>query len=145
MLQTKKPQKVLLIGLLLLLSAGRTDSVSAGTNVWTSNGPRGGSINALAINLAMPTTLYVGTEFSGVFISTNGGADWNAINTGLTSTNARALAIDPTTPATLYAGTDSDGMFKSANGGESWNASNTDLTCPNIDEWGVGPATRTTL
>ncbi len=41
-----------------------------------------------------------------MFKSTNGGGDWSAVNTGLTSyTIVIALAIDPVTPATLYAGT----------------------------------------
>lgn len=38
--------KVLLIGLLLLLSAGQPAVVSAGENVWTSHGPEGGIIHA---------------------------------------------------------------------------------------------------
>ena len=40
--------------------------VSAGTNVWTSNGLEGESINALAIDPVTPTTLYAGTD-GGVF------------------------------------------------------------------------------
>jgi len=36
--------------------------VSAGTNVWVSNGLEGESINALAIDPATPTTLYAGTD-----------------------------------------------------------------------------------
>jgi hypothetical protein len=58
-----------------------------------------------------PTTLYAGTEFDGVFKSTDGGATWSAVNTGLTNTDVRALAIHPTTPATLYAGTYGGGVF----------------------------------
>jgi hypothetical protein len=46
-----------------------------------------------------------------VFKSTNGGANWSAVNTGLTNTDVRALAIDPTTPTTLYAGTYGGGVF----------------------------------
>jgi len=40
--------------------------VSAGTSVWTNNGPEGGSISALAIDPVTPTTLYAGTD-GGVF------------------------------------------------------------------------------
>ena len=40
-----------------------------------------------------------------MFKSTNGGGNWSAVNTGLTSTDVLALAIDPATPTTLYAGT----------------------------------------
>ena len=62
-------------------------------------------INALAIDPTTPATLYAGTYYGGVFKSTNGGGNWGAINTGLTTTQVVALAIDPATPTTVYAGT----------------------------------------
>jgi len=67
MLRKTALQTVLLIGLLALLSTSPTGSVSAGHHVWTSNGPEGGSIYALAIDPLAPTTLYAGTDGGGVF------------------------------------------------------------------------------
>ena len=119
-------QKVLLISLLAIFTTSQAGLVSAGTNVWTSNGPGGGAINVLAIDPKTPATLYAGI-WGGVFKSTNGGGNWSAVNTGLTATSVWALAIDPTTPATLYAGTEG-GVFKSTNGGANWSAVNTSLT-----------------
>ncbi|MGQ9568633.1 MAG: hypothetical protein ACUVWW_11370, partial [Anaerolineae bacterium] len=72
--------KVLLIGFLVILSTSQVGFVSAGINVWTSIGPEGGTIYALAIDPATPTTLYAGT-WGGVFKSTNGGGNWSAVNT----------------------------------------------------------------
>ena len=46
-----------------------------------------------------------------MFKSTNGGAGWSEINTGLTNPYVRALKIDPATPSTLYAGTAGGGVF----------------------------------
>ena len=64
-----------------------------------------------------------------MFKSTNGGGNWSAVNTGLTSyLMLCALAIDPATPTTLYAGTWDGGVFKSTNGGGNWSAVNTGLT-----------------
>ena len=109
-------QKVLLIILLAFGSISQAGVVSAGTNIWTSIGPEGGTIQALAINPATPNTLYAGAYDvtgkydGGVFKSENGGGIWIPINNGLTNTNISALAIDPKTPATLYAGTDG-GVF----------------------------------
>src|SRR3989442_1489791 len=40
-------------------------------------------VPALAIDPQTPTTLYAGTSGSGVFKSTDGGASWSAVNTGL--------------------------------------------------------------
>ena len=99
------------ISLLVLLGASQAGSVSAGINVWTSNGPEGGRINVLAIDPSTPTTLYAGTDGGGAFKSTNGGGNWSAVNTGLTNTLVEALAIDSATPSTLYAGTYGGGVF----------------------------------
>ena len=119
MLRTSAFRKVLLIGLLTILVASQAGSVSAGTNIWTSNGPVGGAIRALAIDPVTPTTLYAGT-YDGVFKSTNGGSTWTAVNSGLTNIWVNALAMDPTTLSTLYAGTDSGGVLKSTDSGATW-------------------------
>jgi len=68
---------------------------------------------ALAIDPSTPSTLYAlmfnssrtDLPYNGVFKSTNGGASWTALNTGLPNVSyVSALAIDPHTPSTLYAG-----------------------------------------
>jgi len=55
----------LLVLLVLLstshLSISQAGSSSARVNVWTSHGPEGGEINALAIDPLTPATLYAGT------------------------------------------------------------------------------------
>src|SRR3989449_2612036 len=68
--------------LLLVVSLHRAE---AGVNVWTTNGPHSETINALAIDPQTPTTLYAGTSGHGVFKSTDGGGNWSAVNTGLTT------------------------------------------------------------
>ncbi len=83
-------------------------------------------MHALAIDPSAAATLYAGTSRSGVYKSSNGGASWTAIYSGLTSTDVRVLAIDPSPSATLYAGT-VGGAFKSTNGGGSWTAINAGL------------------
>jgi Tol biopolymer transport system component len=67
MLNTTTFRKVLLIGLLTFLIAIQAGKVSAETNVWTSNGPDGGRINALTIDPTTPGKLYAGTYGGGVF------------------------------------------------------------------------------
>jgi len=51
------PQKVLLRCLVALLSSSQVGGVSTATNVWTSNGPEGGIIRALAIDPALIPTV----------------------------------------------------------------------------------------
>jgi hypothetical protein len=138
-------QEGLLISSLLLFLITQTGIASAGVNVWTSNGPEGGIIHALAIDPATPDTLYAGTlNGGGVVKSTNGGTNWYPVNTGLPNTSVYALAIDPATPDTLYAGT-GGGVFKSTNGGTNWDPVNTGLTDTYVHALAVDPATPSTL
>ncbi len=53
-----------------------------------TNGPYGG-IKCFAMS---GSNLFAGTS-GGVFLSTNSGTNWNAVNTGLTNTDVNALTI----------------------------------------------------
>ena len=50
---------------------------------WVSHGPEGGTVTALAVDSASPSTVYAGTFGGGVFKTTNGGGSWSAVNSGL--------------------------------------------------------------
>jgi len=95
-------------------------SAPAEAAMWSTNGPYGVGVQALAV--IAPRTLYAGTVFGGVFKSTDGGSSWSAINTNLNSTNIFGVMVDPTAPETIYAGSVLDGVFKSTSGGDSWYA-----------------------
>ncbi|MDN5273936.1 hypothetical protein QTO31_18365 [Chloroflexus sp. MS-CIW-1] len=107
---------LVIVFLALLISLSQPIPVSAGFNAWSSIGPEGGWIYALAIDPTTPSTLYAGAYGGGVFKSTNGGATWSAVNTGLSNKEVWALAIDPINTNTIYVAT-YGGVFKSANGG----------------------------
>src|SRR5712691_10763569 len=81
-----------------------------------------GDFYPLAFDLRNPNTIYarvVGHD--GVSKSTDGGATWISVNTGLNNyVNVSVLAIDPSNSEVIYAGT--DGVFKSSDGGGSWSA-----------------------
>src|SRR5438034_6257169 len=112
--------------LLLVVSLHRAE---AGVNAWTTNGPHSETINALAIDPQTPTTLYAGSSGHGVFKSTDGGGNWSAVNTGLTTPYGaiwvNALRSEEHTPTTLYAASSGGGVFKSIDGGGTWSAINT--------------------
>jgi len=121
--------------------------VPAGVNHWTAIGPDGANVVALAIDPVVPTIAFTGTTGSGVLKTTDGGANWTTVNSGLPTNNVLALAIDPATPSTLYAGTDA-GIFKSTDGGQSWATANGGLdgAAPIIvNALSVAPASPTTL
>jgi hypothetical protein len=77
--------------------------------VWTSLGPAGVFVAALAIDPLTSTILYAATH-GRVFKSTDGGSSWRVLNPSLTR-GIHALAIDPTPPITLYAGTVGSSVF----------------------------------
>ena len=131
---------LILVGVALAPSA-----VSAGDNVWTTNGPTGQRILALAIDPAQPGTLYAGTYGGGVFKSTDSGGTWAAVNAGLTNSYVYALVIDPVSSATLYAGTHGGGVFKSTDSGGTWAAVNSGLANPSVFALAIDPTTSATL
>ena len=106
-----------LIALLTLLGTG-SRTLWAGPQVWTSIGPDGGDIYALAIDPQSPTTIYAGTD-GGISKSTDGGARWKALSVSSFELPVSTLAIDPLNRGTVYAGT-YRGVFKTTDGGESW-------------------------
>jgi photosystem II stability/assembly factor-like uncharacterized protein len=108
---------------LLIMLGSRVPSTSqTPLENWTSLGPEGGDVLSLAIDPTSPDTMYAGTN-GGIFKSTDGGAAWKPINTGIfdeqSVSQASALAIDPFNTQVIYAGSD-EAVFKSVNAGRSW-------------------------
>lgn len=79
-------------------------------------------VSALAVK---GPNLFAETDDGGVFLSTNNGTSWTAVNTGLANTSVRSLAVKG---SYLFAGTEDSGVFLSTNNGASWTAVNTGLT-----------------
>jgi photosystem II stability/assembly factor-like uncharacterized protein len=78
--------------------------------------------------------IYAGSFGDGVFKSTDGGANWDAVNAGLnvpSALNVDTLALDRANTATLYVGTEA-GVFKTTDGGAAWNPAAAGLTRPYV-------------
>jgi len=152
--------------MMILVASSLWPAAASTQNVWTSNGPYGGTITALAIDPQTPTTLYAGTLVGGVYKSADGGESWQAINNGLVDVGIRrssptspyvptdqdlarlhvtALAIDPLTPTTVYAGTRAGEVFKSTNGGMSWSALDIGLSRWAVQSLIINPRTPATI
>jgi IPT/TIG domain-containing protein/fibronectin type III domain protein len=91
-------------------------------------------IYSIAIDPTNSQIVYAGVEQAfgsgskGVYKSTNGGATWTVMNTGLTGPpGVRSLVIDPADHNIVHAGTES-GYFYSLTGGASWTADNSGLS-----------------
>jgi len=74
------------------------------------------------------TNLFAGTD-GGVFLSTNNGSSWFAVNSGLYNTTVKTLVE---LGSSIYAGT-SSGVFITTNNGASWYNSSYGITDPNIN------------
>ncbi len=132
-------------GLSLIPPSAESDRITSdynltntfGLNRWTSNGPELVDILSVAIAQSNPTTIYAGDLVSGVYKSTNDGASWNLVSTGLPAVSGGidALAVDPGNPNIVYAGTGpfNNGVYKSTNGGLSWSPSNSGLPASALD------------
>ncbi len=119
-------------------TAGVCDGAGQCGAIWTSHGPEGGDVCALAIDPQTPKTLYAGSCYAGTghgaFKSTDGGDTWANIDIGLPEgSGIDALAVDPQAPETVYASTRSSGcsgLFKSADRGGTWSATAPYNSCP---------------
>ena len=96
-------------------------STNDGSN-WTISGLSNQNVLTLAVS---GSNLFAGTNGSGVFLSTDNGTSWAAVNTGLANLNVTSLAFSG---ENLVAGTNGGGIFISANSGTLWTTGNPGLT-----------------
>ncbi len=126
--------------LLALLLAWCLTPLARAADAWGPTGAlQGVRIQSLAVDPAAPDTLYAGSVGGGLFKSSNGGAAWAPVNSGLGNWNVWVLAADPAAAGTLYAGT-ANGVFKSTNGGGAWSAASSGLARTDIRALAVDPS-----
>jgi hypothetical protein len=102
---------------------------------WWKLGPRNfnGRIKSLAIRPNQRNVLYAGAANGGVWITVDGGAEWNALWFRQASMAIGAIAVAPSNPLVVYAATGEDtpgwgpsyggaGVFRTSNGGSAWAA-----------------------
>ncbi len=78
--------------------------------------------------------LYVGTEFDGVFSSTNGGQTWQTDNNGLAGLGATHISSFAIRGDSLYAGTYGAGVFvKKISTNSNWSAYKTGILWGNVE------------
>jgi photosystem II stability/assembly factor-like uncharacterized protein len=79
-----------------------------------------GSANCCAVGPIDTGTIYLGSAYSRLFRSTDGGSNWELRNTGISpNVSIQSLSINPVNSDMILAGT-SGGMFRTTNAGESW-------------------------
>ncbi|MFX0196532.1 MAG: WD40/YVTN/BNR-like repeat-containing protein [Candidatus Hodarchaeota archaeon] len=116
---------IFIVGIAMLFSLAQRSGAQ-----WTKVGSSGdGWITALAVS---GTSFFAGT-YEGVFLSTDNGTSWTAINSGLPKNpDVSCFAVMGTN---VFAGT-SYGVFLKVNNGSSWKPVNSGLPeDPDADVW----------
>jgi photosystem II stability/assembly factor-like uncharacterized protein len=87
---------------------------------WHSIGPAPPAITTPIVADAASHTIYIGSAGAGVLKSTDGGARFEAVNTGLGGSIVTGLGIAPNNPDVVYATLQFDGFYKTNDGGAHW-------------------------
>jgi photosystem II stability/assembly factor-like uncharacterized protein len=115
----------------IILSANLLSTSTSYAQWVQTSGPYGGSVTCFAEIPPSSTNsvsyLFAGTN-NGVFLSTDRGAGWKPVSSGLTNLTVTAFAVIDTN---LFAGT-YNGVFLSSDYGASWSPARTGLTSPYV-------------
>jgi ligand-binding sensor domain-containing protein len=99
----------------------------AGYGQWTqTGGPKGTITRTLSVN---GTAVLAGTD-DGMFLSSDNGTVWTAINTGIAHDTVLACTVKE---GSIFAGTSHSGVFRSTNNGASWTATNNGFPRDSLD------------
>lgn len=97
-------------------------SIDGGTT-WQliQKGIKNGQSAVLATSPLQTGTVFAGTDATGVFISTNDGADWSYKSRGM-GLFVRGLIVNQDQPSQLFAASLTAGVFRSDDSGDTWSS-----------------------
>ncbi len=98
-------------------------------------GPPGGTLTSIVLSpiYFADSTVFVSTLSAGVFRSSDGGATFTRLSTGLSNLAVNEIALSPKlwTDGTIFAAT-TTGVFKTTNSGLSWSVAGTGLASGDV-------------
>jgi len=130
-------------GGLLLVACGLAAWLPAGTDSWSTGGPYGGSVNALAIDPRTPNVLYAASG-GGLFVSRNWGQSWTSSSRGMTELALKDVVIDPVDSDLLYAAGTTQ-VYKSTDAGRNWTSITQGLVTNSFNRLTIDPTDPRTI
>ncbi len=94
-------------------------STTTGDRLWQNASGLSQGVFSLTADPLDPSRLYAGTEYAGVWKSTDWGSTWQSAANGIIPATIYALSQSPKGTQTLYAAT-SSGLYISRDGGSNW-------------------------
>ncbi len=91
----------------------------SGNGQWVQMSNGMGNNKTITSFVVSGTNIFAGTYGSGIYLSTNYGVSWTAVNNGLTGYALNVYSLT-NIGTNLFAGTFGSGVFKSTNNGTSW-------------------------
>ena len=146
--------------LILYCGTYKIHKTTNGMQSWTpispdlANGHRAnlGTITTVDVSKSDPNVIYCGTDDANVWVTTNGGANWAKINSGLPYRWVTRVAIHPDSANVCYVTlsgykVDSTGshIFRTSNYGSSWISIRGNLPDAPINDVVIDPANTNTL
>ncbi len=111
-------------GILKSTDAGATWTQITGPFLSYDNGLDGPAIAAIAVAPANSQILLAGLAYGAIFRSTDGGATWQSVLSGIQLASRAEVVFDPSNPTIAYAAVSGKGVYKSTDTGQTWSLAN---------------------
>ncbi|MFK8031724.1 MAG: glycoside hydrolase family 97 N-terminal domain-containing protein [Gammaproteobacteria bacterium] len=106
---------------------------------WSPVGPTNASVFAIEQSPSDPLNLLAGTFFGGVYATSDGGVNWQHLDSPFSNSTVFTLAYAPDSQDVIYAGTFNVGLYKTEDAGVSWTQLNNGLTGLSIIDVAIDP------
>ena len=118
-------RRLLIVPLLLCFIS---QPVKAVVPTWSQIGPTAATVFDMERDPYVPSTVYAGTNYGGLYKSITGGLSWIAVPSPFTNRVIFDVLCDPQHQGTIYVGTFQHGVYRSTDNGITWTSINTGLT-----------------